>query len=151
MLRGPAARLRCGACLASCVVAVGAATFAAWRIRTTVQRWGDLGSLPPKVVFERVFGTPPTPAVSDIVAAGYAPFNGEAWMRFRATDVDAVIAALKRNALRPLVGPDAKFEPNDWREMPSGESVTWARAVGWESLRYTKKREYYTFNPPGYS
>jgi hypothetical protein len=145
------ARLRTASGLLFCALLVGLTTYAVFRARSAVERWGNLSALPPESVFTRVFGIAPPPGVTGIVAAGHAPFNGEAWLRFEAADVGTVLAALKRIPQKPLAGPEAKFDPNDWRVLPRGESAAWSRMVGWGSLRHAKKREYYTFHSPGYS
>src|SRR5439155_3439256 len=60
-------------------------------------RFAYLSKSPPAAVFKRILGIVPPQGVTGIVAAGYAPFNGEGWMRFQAEDVNVVLHALKRN------------------------------------------------------
>jgi hypothetical protein len=112
-------------------------------------RFAYLSKSPPAAVFKRVLGIVPPQGVKGIVAAGYAPFNGEGWMRFQADDVNVVLHALKTNPNKPFLGPDEKY--NDWEVQPRAEGGEYSRMVGWDGIRHGKNLEYYQFSEKNYS
>lgn len=109
-----------------------------WLLRST-----DLGAQPPSTSFKQVFGIPPPPGVADLHVAGIANLSGEVWMRFNASNVDAVVEALKANPNKPLAGPDSKYE-GVWLP-PTGDSHPFVYAVGWHAIVRVRHPEYYSF------
>jgi hypothetical protein len=127
------------------LISVGLAWF--W-LRTSVERHADLSSRPPAEIFEWVFNIAPPAGVRELRVAGYAPFGGDVWMRFRADDVHSVLQALKNNSGKPLAGPDGEYKVDWLIQSPFPESRQRARSVGWEGISRIKAPEYYRFPEP---
>jgi hypothetical protein len=115
-----------------------------------MDRFSDLSKNPPGAAFRRILGIPPPAGVSEIRVAGYAPFNGDGCMTFRAREVESVLNAIKRGE-RGLRGPGPGY--NDWQTHPEKdphiaarpEFQEWLTSVGWERIEHIDKAEHYQF------
>lgn len=131
-------------CMFGCAVLVAGGCAGLVRLRTALHRSWELGSRPPAVVFKQVFEIEPPPGIQELHVVGYQALDGWAWMRFRADNVDRVIKALKENARRPMVGPDAEIR-EDWCIEGQPEYAEYMREVGWSGIKRIHGPEYYHF------
>ena len=116
-------------------------------LRGRIDQFADLSKNPPADAFKRVLGIAPPAGVSEIMLAGYAPFNGDGIMTFRAVDVDAVLSSIKHGPLGlqgPLKDDNDIYTSVDWRSRDP-EFRQWLRVVAWERIKHIAKPEYYKF------